>query len=209
MPQPRIRVNARALWRALELLAWMTAVVCLSAWTFAVVSGSAGRREALRQFAAMKALGPPDQRLWSPERIRAWDEAQKQPSTPLAILRIRRLGLEVPILEGTDDSTLNRAAGHIADTAAPGADGNCGIAAHRDGYFRPLKDVEVGDVLEIETPRGSTSYRIERTWIVGPDDVSVLDPTPVSSVTLVTCYPFYFVGSAPQRFIVRAVRAAS
>src|SRR5262249_124029 len=71
------------------------------------------------------------------------------------------------------------------------------------------KDVNVGDVLEIETPRGSTSYRIERTWIVEPEDVSVLDPTPVRSVTLVTCYPFYFVGSAPQRFIVRAVRAAS
>jgi sortase A len=173
------------------------------------VSGHAGRRDALRQFAGLQALGPPDQRLWSPERIKAWNDAQKQAATPLAVLRIRRIGLEVPILEGTDDWTLNRAAGHIEDTAAPGADGNCGIAGHRDGFFRPLKDVVAGDVIEIETPRGVTAYRIERTWIVGPEDVSVLDPTPVSAVTLVTCYPFYFVGSAPQRYIVRAVRAAS
>jgi sortase A len=209
MTPARIRTNAGVVPRAVEIVAWTVGVLCLSAWSFAALSGHAGRREAFRQFAALKALGPPDQRLWSPERIKAWNEAQKQPAAPLAILRIPRIGLEVPILEGTDEWTLNRAAGHIADTAAPGADGNSGIAGHRDGYFRPLKDVTVGDVLEIETPRGSTTYRIERTWIVDPEDVSVLDPTPVSSVTLVTCYPFYFVGSAPQRFIVRAVRAAS
>ena len=209
MPLARIRLTGGAFWRAVEVVAWTAGVVCLSAWTLTVGSGHAGRREALKQFAALKAVGPPDMRLWSPERIRAWNDAEKQPAAPLAILRIPRIGIEVPILEGTDDWALNRAVGHIADTAAPGADGNSGIAGHRDGFFRPLKDVNVGDVLEIETPRGSTSYRIERTWIVEPEDVSVLDPTPVRSVTLVTCYPFYFVGSAPQRFIVRAVRAAS
>ena len=112
----------------------------------------------------------------------------------------------MPVLEGTDDWTLNRAAGHIADTAAPGSEGNSGIAAHRDGFFRSLKDVRVGDLLELETLRGIARYRIERTWIVEPEDVSVLDPTPGAAVTLVTCYPFYFVGSAPQRYIVRAVR---
>jgi sortase A len=114
--------------------------------------------------------------------------------------------LEVAVLEGTDEWTLNRAVGHIEDTARPGAPGNSGIAGHRDGFFRGLKDIRSGDVLEIETHTGIDRYRVERTWIVEPEDVSVLDPTSTPSITLVTCYPFYFIGSAPQRFIVRAVR---
>ena len=111
------------------------------------------------------------------------------------------------MLEGTDDFTLNRAVGHIANTARPGSDGNSGIAGHRDGFFRGLKDITPGDAIELETLDGSEVYRVERTWIVDPEDVSVLDPTPARSLTLVTCYPFYFIGSAPRRFIVRAVRA--
>ena len=200
-------------WLIAEAAAWTIALIALSIWTFAVVAGHVGRREEMRRFAAsqaLHALDSPDQRLWSPERIRAWSDTQKQPSpAPVAILRIPRIGLEVPVLEGTDDWTLNRAVGHIEDTAAPGAGGNSGIAGHRDGFFRGLKDISAGDVIELETTLGVTTYRIERTWIVDPGDVSVLDPTPASAVTLVTCYPFYFVGSAPQRFIVRAVRAAS
>jgi sortase A len=125
------------------------------------------------------------------------------------VLRIPRIGLEVPVLEGTDEWTLNRGVGHIADTAIPGAEGNVGIAGHRDGFFRGLKDVRSGDILELETLQGSDIYRIERTWIVVPDDVSVLDQTSTRAVTLVTCFPFYFVGSAPERFIVRAVRTAT
>jgi sortase A len=112
----------------------------------------------------------------------------------------------VAVLGGTDDWTLNRAVGHIEGTAGPGAAGNSGIAGHRDGFFRGLKDVAVGDAIELETLGAVHHYRVTRTWIVEPDDVSVLDPTASPAVTLVTCYPFYFVGSAPQRFIVRAVR---
>ena len=99
--------------------------------------------------------------------------------------------------------------GHIAGTAGPGTEGNCGIAGHRDGFFSGLKDLRPGDDIELETLRGTELYRVERTWIVDPEIVSVLDRTVSWSVTLVTCYPFYFVGSAPQRFIVRAVRAAA
>jgi LPXTG-site transpeptidase (sortase) family protein len=87
----------------------------------------------------------------------------------------------------------------------PGTEGNVGIAGHRDGFFRALKDIAEGDAIELQTLGGRETYRVERTWIVEPEDVSVLDPTPSRSLTLVTCYPFYFVGSAPQRFIVRAV----
>ncbi len=109
------------------------------------------------------------------------------------------------MLPGTDDFVLDRAVGHIDDTALPGMDGNSGIAGHRDGFFRGLKDIAAGDAIELETLKERQLYRVERTWIVDPEDVSVLDSTPARSLTLVTCYPFYYIGSAPQRFIVRAV----
>jgi sortase A len=142
--------------------------------------------------------------------VQAWHATLSQEaSAPLALLRIQGIALEVPILEGTDDWTLNRAVGHIANTAEPGADGNSGIAGHRDGFFRSLKDVHVGDPLEVETRVGTELYRITRIWIVGPDDVSVLGSTPSRAITLVTCYPFYFIGSAPQRYIVRAESTGS
>ena len=81
-----------------------------------------------------------------------------------------------------------------------------GIAGHRDGFFRGLKDLVIGDLIELDTVQGTEAYRVERTWVVSPEDVSVLDPTSTRALTLVTCYPFYFVGSAPDRFILRAVR---
>ena len=198
-------------WRIAEGAAWGMGVLCLAGWTGVYIDGVAGRQRALDRFAALQATaqlqpGPPDQALWSPERIAAWRSAVKDPgATPVAVLRIRRIGLEVPVLEGTDEVSLNRGVGHINQTAAPGADGNSGIAGHRDGFFRGLKDISPGDAIELETLRATEIYRIERAWIVDPDDVSVLDPTPTRSLTLVTCYPFYFVGSAPRRFIVRAV----
>ncbi len=112
------------------------------------------------------------------------------------------------MLPDTDDSTLDRGVGYIQGTARPGTDGNLGIAGHRDGFFRGLKDIAPGDMVELDTIERKDTYRIERTWVVDPEDVSVLDPTPTASLTLVTCYPFYFIGSAPRRFIVRAVRVA-
>ena len=147
----------------------------------------------------------PDFSLWSAKRIRAYQEslaAHFQPA--IALLRIPRIHLEVPVLEGTDDLTLNRAVGHIAGTTAPGENGNIGIAGHRDGFFRELKDVVTGDKIEIQTQKESTTYVIDQITIVNPTDVSVLAPRSHASVTLVTCYPFYFIGSAPQRYIVQA-----
>jgi sortase A len=170
-------------------------------------------RAAIREFEAMRAASQaaapgadPDVSLWSAGRIRAWHEVLTHPAPPpVAVLRIPRLRLTVPVFEGTDDQALDRGAGHIEGTAMPGAPGNSGIAAHRDGFFRVLKDITPGDVVEIDTLRSTVAYQVERTWIVEPEDVSVLDPTPSGAVTLVTCFPFYFVGSAPQRFIVRAL----
>lgn len=177
---------------------------------YQIQAATSGRQD-LERFAALRVLAPPpgtpDQSLWSPIRINAWHDAQGEPAdVPLGVLRIPKIRLEVAVLPGTDDRTLDRAVGHIEDTARPGADGNSGLAGHRDGFFRGLKDIVPGDAILLETLQGTEAYVVERTWIVTPDDVSVLDPTPTQSLTLVTCYPFYFVGSAPQRFIVRAVR---
>lgn len=147
-----------------------------------------------------------DMKLWSSARVKAYKAALQSPTPPtLAILRIPRLKLEVPVYDGTADAVLDLAAGRIEGTALPGTAGNVGIAAHRDGFFRILKDVKEGDALVLDTPIATEHYTVEWIRITTPDDVSVIDPTSGSAVTLVGCYPFYHVGPAPQRFIVRAV----
>ena len=149
--------------------------------------------------------GKVDMSLWSGIRVKAYKEALKRETPPtLAILRIPRIKLEVPVHDGTTDAVLDLAAGRIEDTAMPGTPGNVGIAAHRDGFFRVLKDIKEGDELVLETPVASEQYRVEWIRITVPTDVSVIDPTPGPAVTLVGCYPFYHIGPAPQRFIVRA-----
>jgi sortase A len=127
----------------------------------------------------------------------------------LAVLRIPSLNLEVPVLPGTDDPTLDRALGHIDGTALPGHDGNVGIAGHRDGFFRALKDIHQGDTIDLFTQNKTEHFLVDEIVIVSPEDVSVLKPRSKASLTLVTCYPFYFVGSAPQRYIVHASIANS
>ena len=121
-------------------------------------------------------------------------------------LEIIRLALSVIVIEGTGATTLRRAAGHIAGTALPGEPGNVGISGHRDTFFRPLRNIREDDIITITTLLGEYRYRVVSTTIVGPSDVGVLEPGEGEFLTLVTCYPFYFVGSAPDRFIVRAER---
>ena len=146
-----------------------------------------------------------DVSLWSAKRVQQYRESlAERTDAPLAILRIPKLRLEVPVFDGTEEWTLNRGAGRIIGTARLGEPGNTGIAAHRDGFFRGLKDIGLGDALELTTPRGTERYVVTQIQITTPEDVSVLRPTDTASLTLVTCYPFYFVGSAPQRFIVHA-----
>jgi sortase A len=111
------------------------------------------------------------------------------------------------VLEGSDDGTLSRGAGHIEDTPFPGQSGNIGIAGHRDTVFRPLRNIKVGDPLALTTADSTYRYRVSRTLIVGPDDVYVLDTTKEPTLTLVTCYPFDFIGHAPKRFIIQATLA--
>jgi sortase A len=112
--------------------------------------------------------------------------------------------MSASLLEGSDDATLRRGAGHIEDTPLPGEAGNIGIAGHRDTVFRPLRHIKVGDPLTLVAGGQTYRYTISKTLIVGPDDVYVLDPTAAPTLTLVTCYPFEFIGHAPKRFIVQA-----
>jgi sortase A len=152
--------------------------------------------------------GVPDFRLWSQKRIRAYQTSlAANISPPLGVLEIFAIQLQVPVLEGTDELTLDRAVGHIPGTTPLGETGNIGIAGHRDGFFRGLKDVHVGETIDVYTQRGRSRYAVDEIQTVSPDDVSVLAPRAKPSLTLVTCYPFYFVGSAPLRYIVHA-RAA-
>jgi len=119
-------------------------------------------------------------------------------------VEIPRLGVSVVVRAGSDARTLQLAVGHIAGTALPGETGNVGLAGHRDTFFRRLQDIRPDDEIRVATPHGVFTYRVERTVVVQPGDVWVLDPTDAPSLTLVTCYPFTYLGSAPQRFIVRA-----
>jgi sortase A len=121
-------------------------------------------------------------------------------------IEIPRLDVSVVVMEGSTDAILRHAAGHIAGTALPGQPGNVGVSAHRDTFFRPLRNIRKNDLIRITTLLGSFRYRVVSTEIVPPDDLAVLKPGKSQILTLVTCYPFYFVGPAPERFIVRAER---
>ncbi len=123
----------------------------------------------------------------------------------IGLIEIPRLGLSSIVVEGTSGLVLRRAVGHIQGTALPGEEGNVGLSGHRDTFFRQLRDIQLDDQITLTTPRGGYEYKVVSTQIVDPSDVSVLDADGKSEVlTLVTCYPFSYVGPAPQRFIVRA-----
>lgn len=189
--------------RSFERASYLIGASLLLVWLAVTASGRLLAQQAVESFEAE----PVDQTGWSATRIAAYAATRGGDLTPpVAVLRIPRLKIAVPVLEGIDDELLDRGVGHIPETASPGEAGNIAIAGHRDGFFRSLKDVRAGDTIQLSTRKGEESYVVEQTWIVQPEDVSVLEPTTAPSMTLVTCYPFYYVGSAPQRFIVRATR---
>jgi sortase A len=139
---------------------------------------------------------------------------QPAPGSIIGRIEIPRLGVSSVVRAGSDARTLQLAVGHIPGTALPGEDGNVGLAGHRDTFFRRLRNIRPDDEIRLVTVDGTYDYRVERTNVVDPADVWVLDPTGHPTLTLVTCYPFTYIGSAPQRFIVRAaldrpVRAAA
>lgn len=138
------------------------------------------------------------------------ERPQSQPKPPvrkgdvLGRMDIPRLGMSVAVLQGTSSRILRLGIGHIAGTPLPGETGNIGIAGHRDTFFRGLKDIRKNDEIQLQTTSGLSRYQVDWMKVVASDDQNVLAPSTESALTLVTCYPFYFVGPAPKRFVVRA-----
>jgi sortase A len=204
-------------WTRIERILLLSGLGLLVGYGAARLEGFFSSRAALQRFSAGSELSNPasdddaqeiappgmDFSLWDAHRVRAYRQS-KSATAPLAILRISKIGLEAPLLDGTDAFTLNHGLGRISGTAQPGEPGNLGIAGHRDGFFRGLKDLGPGDTIDLTTRSGVDHYVVDQIEIVKPNDVHVLGPRATPSVTLVTCYPFYFIGSAPQRYIVHA-----
>ena len=130
--------------------------------------------------------------------------AEPAEGQPVARLEIPRIGLSALVLEGDDARTLRLGAGHIPGTSMPGEPGNIGIAGHRDTFFRRLRNIRNDDTITVRTPAQSYNYRVEKLSVVTPDQIGVLGASAENVLTLVTCYPFHYVGAAPERFIVRA-----
>jgi sortase A len=199
-----------------ELTAWALGVALGSLYVGVRLWSNHERAEGIEEYRAARAvsLATPapqvlvpdtvDQSLWSMQRVAAFAANLTSADAPKGVLRIPSLALAVPVYEGTGELALNRGAGHIEGTAQLSAEGNIGLAAHRDGFFRTLKDIALDAEIQLDAGDRLLRYRVIDISIVTPEDVHVLAPTPIPSITLVTCYPFYFVGNAPQRYIVRA-----
>jgi sortase A len=204
-------MTARTL-RVFQHLLMAAGIVLVAASAAALMDRSVSSRLALRAFTQaqedvrrLRGGEDVDFSLWSGKRVRAYKESLSiDKQLPWAVLGIGKLRIRVPVFDGTDDLVLNRGVGWIVGTARPGQAGNVGIAGHRDGFFRGLKDIAVGDAVELTTLDERTTYVVDQIEIVSPERVEVLGPRGSPSLTLVTCYPFYFVGDAPQRFIVHA-----
>jgi sortase A len=223
------RLNAISLRRWAESILFLIAALCLGIWAWSYLdshlyqsyeSWRFERALAAHPAAVPAPLAPAPVRGSSAVELPA-DEgasaasrtvpaaaapppAEPEEGATLGRLEAPRLGLSVIVAQGVTSGTLRRSAGHIPGTALPGQQGNVGIAGHRDTFFRPLKEIQKDDTLTLTTLKGTYQYVVDSTEIVSPEDVQVLDPTGRPTLTLVTCYPFYYVGSAPNRFIVQA-----
>jgi len=224
-------VQSRRAWYVVETALLLLATICLGWYGYQWIAAGVdqiwsnysldarltGRSPSVRGFLRHVVNGEPQsQASQNGESAEAGpaegEQAARAPEWPDRIakgedigrIEIPRLGISSIVRQGVDDGTLSRAVGHVPYTPLPGQQGNVGLAAHRDTYFRNLKGIKEGDVIRLVTAHGTFEYSVDSLKIVLPTNVEVLDPTPHPSVTLVTCYPFNFVGHAPKRFIVRA-----
>jgi sortase A len=220
------------LYRGLEMLCWGLGLALLSYALLVKIYEAEASDAGLRAFALAAAGDTPvtdtalantnnalldigelqavDKSLWSKKRITQFEDIRKSDNeTPLAVLRIDDLKIIVPVYPGTSDFNLNRGAGWIEETAPVDGRGNIAIAAHRDSFFRALKDAKKGQKMTLQTLHGTRHFTLANIQIIGQTETSVLEPSSSSKLTLVTCYPFYHVGSAPQRYIVTATEDIS
>jgi LPXTG-site transpeptidase (sortase) family protein len=200
-------------WRAIELALLAVAGVCLGLVAYWFVDARLfdlrqGRRldEAVAAHRVPRSTPAHETDRLDTFRAAAAPPAPLAEGTLVGRIELPRLGLSTLVLEGTSTLALRRGAGHIAGTPLPEAGGNVGVAGHRDTVFRRLEDARPGDAVVLTTPTGSYRYQVEWTRIVEPEVVSVLAASTAPELTLVTCYPFDFIGPAPQRFVVRARR---
>ena len=182
--------------RTLEHALLATGIVCLTWYGWRTYQ--IHRRQSAATVAVERALATPSTGV-----------DVEPPPGPLASgiigeLEIPRLHVSAPVQAGDDDSVLDVSVGYLPDTPLPWATGNSAFAAHRDRLFRPIEHIREGDAISLSTQHGNLRYRVLRTLIVNPEDVWVLGPLPKVSLTLITCYPFQYVGHAPHRFIVQA-----
>jgi sortase A len=195
-----------------EKALWTLGSLLLLIYVVGRVDSAVGTEVALAKAAAMSELQepssrqPPRYRFWSQARIDAYEASTSLETGPVVgTLQIPALDLLVPLYATTGDVHLNRGVGLIAGMSLPGEPGNLGIAGHRDGFFRVLRDIRKGERVEVRTPERRYAYEVSGVSIVDKEDATLLAPTREPSLTLVTCYPFYFVGPAPRRFVVRGV----
>jgi len=192
-PRRVLRWIQRVLFAAAILMLGYVGFVLVDTWVFE-------RRET----AALSRFVPTERAVSSPAV-----PTTNGPNGLIGRMEVSRLDVSVVVVEGTSNKSLRRAVGHIAGTALPGQPGNVGIAGHRDTFFRPLRNIQRDDIITLTTSNGKYRYRVVSTNVVRPDNVGVLDSDQDEVLTLVTCYPFYFVGPAPDRFIVRAARIST
>ena len=218
-------ISRSALYRNIELSLWLVGVVLLSVWATQMLRQGPLVQQHSERFLARAhaatleapAKGHPsgnhspipsvdkiDTSLWSASRIEEFNKINADKNDTIGVLSIDTLGLSAPIFSGPSDFNLNRGLGWLDKTAPLSGGGNAAIAGHRDSFFRVLKDIEKGDAITVTTLDGKKEYQVTELQIVDPSDVSVLAPTAHNQITLITCYPFYHVGSAPERFIVTA-----
>ncbi|MEP5566965.1 MAG: class D sortase [Halioglobus sp.] len=208
--------------RTVEILSYSAGLVLTGFFAVQLAQGEVERQGAINAFedqamlAAVDATTPandpsfedsgqPDMSLWAPGRVVDYQNSLGVELPPvMGVLEVPSVNLEVPVYQTASDLVMDRAAGVIDGMAYPHEGGNIGISGHRDGYFRVLKDVQVGDTIVLQTLEGEKRFKIDATTIVEKTDTTLLKDTRDQTVTLVTCYPFYFVGHAPQRFIVTA-----
>lgn len=198
-PREGMPRHGRGLLRWLERVLLAIGVMALGYYGYVSVESWIYQTRAGRELDAVVAEAP------AAARTPAARRRIPQQGETIGRIEIPRLGVSVVIRSGTDDRTLRLAVGHIPGTAIPGDEGNIGLAAHRDTFFRPLRDIRIADEIRLVTSTGTFRFLVADTSIVKPTDTWVLDPTRGAALTLVTCYPFNYVGAAPDRFIVRAI----
>ncbi len=205
----------RAHLRWIERALLLVALVCLGAYAYAWADAKYTQykeekllEEALARQQARVTPASESDSLGAFQEARS-PEPPREPGPQGSLvgrIEIPRVGVSAIVLEGVDKKTLRRGVGRIPGTSVSGEDGNIGLAAHRDGFFRGLRDIRKNDIVTLKTVEGTYNYQVEWTEVVQPQDTHVLDETEGPAITLVTCYPFSYVGPAPQRFIVRARR---